>query len=133
MKNIVPISSGLNRLYPGMNADAALRRLEPALRGFSQTFGDTKPRLFSAPGRTEVCGNHTDHQNGLVLAAAVDLDDVAAAALNNEYIVRIFSDKYSPVIVKLDDTSPREDEEFTSAVRITYDCERRVALLGNAP
>ena len=52
-------------------------------------------RFFSAPGRSEVCGNHTDHNRGKVIAAAVNLDAVAAAAKNDENIVRVKSAEYT--------------------------------------
>ena len=48
--------------------------------------------LFSAPGRTEICGNHTDHQHGAVLAAAVDLETVADVTLNGTNIIRVCSE-----------------------------------------
>ena len=50
--------------------------------GFAAAFGGTPERYFSAPGRTEIGGNHTDHQRGRVLAAAVNLDTVAAVRAN---------------------------------------------------
>lgn len=59
-------------------------------------------RYFSAPGRTELGGNHTDHQHGLVLAAAVDVDTVAAAAPNGLDRVRLWSEGYPPCAVFLD-------------------------------
>ncbi len=54
-----------------------------ALEMFSSTFPEDPDRdisIFSAPGRTEICGNHTDHQKGCVLAASVDLDTVAVVS-----------------------------------------------------
>ena len=53
--------------------------------GFAAAFGGTPERYFSAPGRTEIGGNHTDHQRGKVLAAAVNLDTVAAVKLNGTF------------------------------------------------
>ena len=59
--------------------------------GFAAAFGGAPERYFSAPGRTEIGGNHTDHQRGRVLAAAVNLDTVAAVRLNGTDEIRILS------------------------------------------
>ena len=59
--------------------------------GFLAEFGRKPERYFSAPGRTEIGGNHTDHQRGRVLAAAVNLDTRAAVAVNGTREVRILS------------------------------------------
>ena len=69
--------------------------------------------LFSAPGRTEIGGNHTDHQRGCVLAAAVTMDALAAAAPNGTDRVRIQSEGYPPFEVDISSTGFRE-EEITS-------------------
>ena len=58
--------------------------------------------LFSAPGRTELGGNHTDHQRGCVLAAAVELETTAEVMLNGTDTIRVFSEGYAPVEVQLD-------------------------------
>ena len=67
------------------------RRIEALLGQFHALFGDREARVWSAPGRTEIGGNHTDHQWGKVLAASVDMDMLAAAAANGEKTVRIQS------------------------------------------
>lgn len=72
-------------------------------------------RYFSAPGRTELGGNHTDHQNGHVLAASVDIDMAAAAAPNEDGMIRVYSDSYAPVYVELSDLSPHPAETTHSA------------------
>ena len=59
--------------------------------GFAAAFGGAPERYFSAPGRTEISGNHTDHQRGRVLAGAVNLDTVAAVKLNGTDLIRIQS------------------------------------------
>lgn len=66
--------------------------------------------LFFAPGRTELAGNHTDHQNGRVLAAPVDVGVTAEVTERAEAIVRIVSDGFEPFSVALDDPAPRESE-----------------------
>ena len=78
--------------------------------GFAAAFGGAPERYFSAPGRTEIGGNHTDHQRGRVLAAAVNLDTVAAVRANGTGTVRILSQGYPMSVVDLSDLNPREDE-----------------------
>jgi galactokinase len=72
-------------------------------------------RFFSAPGRREIGGNHTDHTHGMVLAAAVTLDTVAAAAPNGSSAVRILSEGFPPVDIDLNDLAPRAGEARTTA------------------
>ena len=69
--------------------------------GFTNCFGYLPQRYFSAPGRTEIGGNHTDHQRGRVLAGAVNLDTVAAVAVNGENQIRIQSEGYPMTVVSL--------------------------------
>lgn len=70
--------------------------------------------LFSAPGRTEIGGNHTDHENGKVLAAAVNLDTLAAVAENGKNVIRLSSDNYRPCTVELSELSVRASEKNTT-------------------
>ena len=74
--------------------------------------------IFSAPGRTELGGNHTDHQRGCVLAAAVDLEITAQVQLNSTNIIRVFSEGYAPVEVQLDDLEIHAGEENTTAALV---------------
>ena len=78
--------------------------------GFAASFGGAPERYFSAPGRTEIGGNHTDHQRGRVLAGAVNLDTVAAVRPNGTNTIRIQSKGYPMSIVELDDLTPVESE-----------------------
>ena len=71
-------------------------------------------RVFSAPGRTEIGGNHTDHQHGCVLAAAVDLDGIALADFTDDGFIRVYSEGHEPCEIDLSDLSPREEERGTS-------------------
>ena len=73
---------------------------------------------FSAPGRTEIGGNHTDHQHGCVLAAAVNLETEAIVWLDESNTIQIESDGYPAVTVELDDLTVREDEKNTTAALI---------------
>ena len=78
--------------------------------GFAAAFDGVPERYFSAPGRTEIGGNHTDHQRGRVLAAAVNLDTVAAVRVNGTNIIRIQSKGYPMSVVDLDNLTPVESE-----------------------
>lgn len=87
------LDSQFSLLYKDI--DKAKKRYIKALNEFVEIFGDRKDiRIFSAPGRTEVGGNHTDHQHGRVFAGSVDLDIVGVVAVNNEGVVRIKSEGY---------------------------------------
>ena len=78
----------------------------------------SKTYHFSAPGRTEIGGNHTDHQHGCVLAAAVNLETEAIVWLDESNTIQIESDGYPAVTVELDDLTVREDEKNTTAALI---------------
>ena len=78
--------------------------------GFAAAFGGTPERYFSAPGRTEIGGNHTDHQRGRVLAAAVNLDTRAAVRLNGTNMIRIQSQGYPLCEVDLNLLTPQAEE-----------------------
>ena len=86
--------------------------------GFHKTFGCQPERYFSAPGRTEISGNHTDHQRGCVLAAAVDLHTRAAVKANGSQVIRILSEGYPLTEVMLTELSPVEAEENTTVALI---------------
>lgn len=103
--------------YPRFEAqpDFYLGRMEDAEKGFADTFGKEAERFFSAPGRTEIGGNHTDHQHGCVLAAAVDLDIFGVAAKNDSRIIRIFSEGYGMEEISLDDLEVKKEEINTTA------------------
>ena len=77
-----------------------------------------KSYVFSSPGRTEISGNHTDHQHGCVLAGAVDLETTAEVTLNGTDLIRVFSDGFPPVEVKLSDLYPRREEYNTTAALV---------------
>jgi len=81
---------------------------------FSRNFGNDCVELFSSPGRTEIGGNHTDHNYGRVLAGAVNLDNIAVAAKNNSDVIRIKSAGYPEFQVSLNDLSINKDEYYTS-------------------
>lgn len=86
--------------------------------GFSAAFGSLPTRYFSAPGRTEIGGNHTDHQRGRVLAAAVNLDTRAAVRPNGLREIRVQSKGYPMSIVSLDALTPQASEVNTTPALI---------------
>ena len=82
---------------------------------FIKYFGEQDMHYFSAPGRVEIGGNHTDHNNGRVLAAAINLDSIAIAAPTQDDIVTIYSDAYSkPLIVDLKNKKVNSNERGTT-------------------
>ena len=96
--------------------------------GFAAAFGGAPTRYFSAPGRTEIGGNHTDHQRGRVLAAAVNLDTQAAVRPNGTSTVRILSKGYPMSVVELAQLTPRESEINTTPALIRGVCARFAQL-----
>ena len=85
----------LEELYGKSGVDDNLKRYEAVLKGFLKEFGEKDVKLFSSPGRTEISGNHTDHNNGKVLGGSINLDCVAVAAKNDSYYVNIISESFS--------------------------------------
>ncbi len=96
--------------------------------GFTAAFGGAPTRYFSAPGRTEIGGNHTDHQRGRVLAAAVNLDTRAAVRPNGTSTVRILSQGYPMSVVDLAQLTPQESEINTTPALIRGVCARFTQL-----
>ena len=85
-------------------------RVQALNAGFEAAFGGKPERYFSAPGRTEISGNHTDHQRGRVLAAAVNLDMQAAVRENGTDTIRILSQGYPMSVVSLNELTPKTEE-----------------------
>ena len=85
---------------------------------FAAAFGGAPTRYFSAPGRTEIGGNHTDHQRGRVLAGAVNLDTVAAVRPNGTSVIRILSEGYPRCEVDITDLIPKAEEINTTMALI---------------
>ena len=97
--------------------------------GFAAHFGNTPMRYFSAPGRTEIGGNHTDHQRGRVLAAAVNLDTIAAVRINNTDFIRIQSKGYPLCEVDIRELTP-VDAEINTTPALIRGVAARFAQLG---
>ena len=96
--------------------------------GFAATFGGAPARYFSAPGRTELSGNHTDHQRGRVLAGAVNLDMCAAVRPNGTDTIRVLSQGYPISQVQLSCLTPVEEEINTTPALIRGVAARFVPL-----
>jgi galactokinase len=119
----------LAQLYgsrPAVVAAQAARYME-LIRGLAATWGtraDHDVRLFSAPGRTEVGGNHTDHNGGRVLAAAVDLDIAAAVRKNQDGVIRLKSEGYPAFTIRTSELARVDEEHLTSAALARGVCAR---------
>ena len=84
----------LNALYAG-EVDKNKARYQSMVNKFEEAFGDREICLFSSPGRTEISGNHTDHNYGKVLAGSINLDCIGAAAKNDTNTIRIISETFN--------------------------------------
>jgi len=112
--------AALARIYKPEDIAAQKQRYIRVAEAFEDLFGSGRQvGVFSAPGRTEVGGNHTDHNHGKVLAAGVNLDAVAVASKNDEGIVRVKSEGYDMDVVDLGDLGvmPNERGRSVSLVR----------------
>ena len=113
--------------------DKARARAVHVVSRFIEEFSpasDAAAALFTGPGRTEIGGNHTDHQHGHVLCGSVDLDMLACAAPNGLDVIRVHSEGYPAPEVALDSLSPREDEKNTSAA-LVRGVAAKIAELGH--
>lgn len=91
---------------------------------FQEIYPHNTAALFSSPGRTEIGGNHTDHNHGRVLAGAVNLDNIAIAAINHSNLIQIKSVGYPQFSVDLTSLEVNPDEQFTSAALVRGICAR---------
>ncbi len=106
-------------LYGAEALEKQKNRYLAAAEAFTQLYPDREEfSVFSAPGRTEIGGNHTDHQHGCVLAAAVDIDVIAVVGFHNDGIIRVKSNGYPEDIVELSDMNINEDEFGKSSALI---------------
>ena len=94
------------RLYQSEKKEN-IERYVSVCEGYEKSFGEGDILLFTSAGRTEICGNHTDHNHGKVLAASINLDCVAAAGLNSSSKVRIISETFNQDFeIDLNDLEP---------------------------
>ena len=125
----------LVHLYGKAALQRQRKRYADALRQFGRYFGAAQDvRIYSVPGRTELCGNHTDHQMGIGLAAAVERDIIAVAAARNNDVVRVKSygfDKLDIVDLRLKDRQSAEHTHSASLIRgIGCTIEQRSGKIG---
>lgn len=99
-------------------AEAQGIRYQGALKRYVELFGAGDVEVYSAPGRTEIGGNHTDHQHGMVLAASVNLDTVAVAGYNRKNRIELVSEGYDPVSIDIGELEVKESEYGTTAALI---------------
>lgn len=96
-----------------------IARYNALAQEFHSRFPNCTPHFFSTPGRTELGGNHTDHQHGKVLAASINLDSIAAAAPASDRRITVYSAGYpAPFVIDLNDLGPRDLEPRTTPALI---------------
>ena len=91
--------------------DYVKKRYLDALQNFEDLFGEAEVSIFSAPGRSEIGGNHTDHQHGEVLAASINKDCIAVVEKTDEPKVQFVSGGYSLITVSTEDLEQRDSEK----------------------
>lgn len=97
------------QMYGENRVEENAKRYEMVAECFAKEFGDREFEFFTAPGRTEIGGNHTDHNHGKVLAGSVHLDCVAAASANGTHTVTLISETYNQrLVIDLDNLAPTE-------------------------
>lgn len=84
-----------------------------AIEKFIELYGDQEVMLFSAPGRSEVGGNHTDHQHGRVLATSINLDALGVVSIDQD-VIKVLSDHFDIAPIEVSDTALKEEEQGTS-------------------
>ena len=124
------LDDAIKELYVTDDASCQRARYMSVINGYADIFGDTEElALFSAPGRTEIGGNHTDHQHGCIIAGSVNLDVIAAVSFNNENIVRIKSKGYPMDEVSLDDLEIHK-EEYDKAISLIRGVLKKISSMG---
>ncbi len=94
------------KLYGKDEVSNQIKRYEATLDGYAKTFGDSEVKLFSSPGRTEISGNHTDHNHGKVIGGSINLDCVGVAGKTNGNVVRVISETFNQdITINLDNLS----------------------------
>lgn len=118
-------SKRLADVYGNDDVEFQRKRFTELAQSFEKDFGENADlRFFSAPGRTEVGGNHTDHNNGKVLAAAINLDAIAAVSPREDSIICVNSEGYSPISIDSADLEIKDEEAGKSTALIRGICSR---------
>ncbi len=104
----------MEELYGREQAEENAGRYRDMIEKFKNTYGDKDIFMFSAPGRTEISGNHTDHNHGKVLAGSINLDCVGIAAKNDSSKVNLVSETFNQKFtIDLEDLEPSERKAGT--------------------
>ncbi len=114
----VKINNGALEKYAKLydSTDGQKDRFSSLIDTFISLYGDTEAQLLSVPGRSEISGNHTDHNHGCVLAGTINRDVIAIAAKNKDGVIRIYSEGYErEEIILCDCFDPKNFERYTSA------------------
>ncbi len=115
------LRGALNK-YEGLYKDLEKQteRFVNAIDSFERIYGENREvSVFSVPGRSEISGNHTDHNHGCVLAGSIDRDIIAVAAKNDDNVIRFYSEGYPEDVVEIAKTdNPDNFENYTSAALI---------------
>lgn len=113
----------------GKNADKQTERYKKLKNTFIKAENRTPDYAFSSPGRAEILGNHTDHNNGKVMVAAISCDTAAYVSKNNDNCVKIYSEGFAPAVVDLNDLKVKPSEYGTSTA-LTRGIAKRIIDLG---
>ena len=109
------LDKALEELYGAEALDSQRERYIKAVGEFKSIYGDVECSIFSVPGRSEISGNHTDHNHGEVLAGSINLDIIAVATKTNDGIIRIKSEGFSEDVVDTNSyKDPRKEDFFKS-------------------
>lgn len=104
----------MEQLYGADKVEENIERYRQLVGKFQETFGDRDILMFSSPGRTEISGNHTDHNHGKVLAGSINLDCVGIGAKNDSPQVNIVSETFNQrFTIDLSDLAPSEKKAGT--------------------
>ena len=112
-----------NELLKDIYVDEAVieyqqERYIKALESFEKIYGEKEVEIYSAPGRTEVGGNHTDHQHGQVLAASINLDAISITQKTDDGIISLVSEGYDLITIDTANTELIEEEKGTTVALI---------------
>jgi galactokinase len=104
----------LGEIYGEKEIPAQMGRYKKILAEHEKTYGGDEVRLYSTAGRTELAGNHTDHNHGRVLAASIQLDTIAVVSAADDTMVEILSEGYPPARADISQLTPVKEEENTA-------------------
>lgn len=109
------LNSALSNIYGEENVSLQKERYEEAISDFLALYGEKEVSLFSVPGRSEISGNHTDHNHGKVLAGSINLDIIAVATKTDDGVITIKSKGFDEDVIDTNSyTSPKEKDFFKS-------------------